>query len=105
MLVGKFDDFVLDRRTVARTDRVNLAAVHRGTMDVLADDAVSFFRREGNVARDLGVVVSDAFGAETERRGIGIAGLNLEGRPVDGASVETGRRAGLQAATAQAELL
>src|SRR5205807_909989 len=87
MLVGKFNDLVFDRRTVSRADRVNLAAVHRGTMDVLANDAMSLFRREGDVARDLRIVMCDAFGTETERRGIGIARLNLEHRPIDGAAV------------------
>ncbi len=42
-------------------------------------------------------------GAEAERRGIGVAGLLLEGLPVDGAAVEARRRACLEAAGAQAE--
>src|SRR5713226_3916908 len=98
MLVGKFNDLVFDRGTVARADRVNLAAVHRGTMDVLANDAVSFVGRERDVAGDLRIVMCDAFGPETERRGIRVARLNLEGGPIDGAAIEAGRRAGLQAA-------
>ena len=47
----------------------------------------------------------DASGAKTEGRGIDIAGLHFESRPVDGASVETRRRAGLEAAAAQAKIL
>ena len=44
-------------------------------------------------------------GAEAEGRGIGVAGLLCEARPVDGAAIEAGRRAGLEAAAAQAETL
>ena len=47
----------------------------------------------------------DPLRAEAERSGIGIAGLSGEARPVDGASVEARRSAGLEAASAQAELL
>ena len=46
-----------------------------------------------------------ALGAEAERRGIGVARLLGEARPVDGASVEARRSAGLEAAAAQAQLL
>ena len=47
----------------------------------------------------------DPPGAKAERRGIVVTGLHLKLRPVDGAAVEARRRAGLEAATAQAELL
>ena len=38
-------------------------------------------------------------------RGVGVAGLGFKLIPVDGATVEAGRSAGLQAALAQAEAL
>ena len=104
-LVGKLDDLVLDRGTISRSDRFDLAAVHGRAMDVLADDAVGFRGGERDVARHLAVGVGDPAGAEAEGRGVGIAGLRLEARPVDGAAVEARRRAGLQPAAAQAELL
>ena len=74
-------------------------------MDVFADDAVRLRRGPGDVAGHLRIVVRDALGAEAERGGIGVAGLHLKARPVDGAAVEARRRAGLEAASAQAELL
>ena len=46
----------------------------------------------------------DALRAKTEGRGIDVAGLRGEARPVDGASVEAGRGAGLKATSAQAEI-
>ena len=49
--------------------------------------------------------MGDAPGAEAEWRGIGITRLNLEARPVYGASIEARGRAGLEAAAAQTELL
>ena len=50
------------------------------------------------------IVMGDALGAEAERSGVGVAGLKLKLRPVDGAAVEAWRRAGLEAAAAQSEL-
>ena len=104
-LVGELHDLVLDRRAVSRADGLDLAAIHGRAVDVLADDAVRLRGREGDVARHLAVVVRDAAGAEAEGRGIGVAGLGLEARPVDGARVQARRRAGLEAASAQAESL
>ncbi len=104
-LVGKLDDLVFDRRAIARSDGLNLAAVHRRAVHVLADDAMRFRRGPRDVAGHLRVVMRDALGAEAEGRGIDIAGLHLESRPVDGAAIEARRRAGLQAASAQAEFL
>jgi len=74
-------------------------------MHVLANDAMRFFGGERDVARHLRVVMGDAAGAETKGRGIDIAGLALEARPVDGTAVEAWRRAGFEAASAQAEVL
>ena len=49
--------------------------------------------------------MQNAPGAKAERSWIEIAGLALEARPVDGAAVQTRRRAGLEPASAQAEFL
>src|SRR5882724_1294621 len=99
-LVRELDDLVFDRRTIARADRLDLSAVHRRTVHIFADDAMCLFRRERDEAGHLCVVMGDALGAEAKGRGIGVARLHGELRPVDGASVETRRSAGLQAATA-----
>src|SRR5579871_3699749 len=105
LLVRELDDLVLDRRAVARTDRLNLPAVHRGPVNVFADNAVRLGRGVCDVARHLRVVMSDPLRAEAERRRVDVAGLGSETRPVNTASVETRRSAGLQAATAQAQFL
>ncbi len=104
-LVGKLDDLVFDRRAVARADRLDLSAVHGRAVHVFADDAVRLRRGPGDVAGHLRVVVRDALGAEAERRRIDVARLRREARPVDAASIEARRSAGLEAASAQAELL
>ena len=70
-------------------------------MDVLADEAQRLRRGEGDVAADLRL--HDFFGAEAEGRGIGVAGLLFKCVPADGAAVEARRRAGLEAAGAQAQ--
>ena len=70
-------------------------------MDVLADEAQRLRRGEGDVAGDLRL--HDFFGAEAERRGVGVAGLLFEAFPANGAAVEARRRAGLEAASTQPE--
>src|SRR6266853_3636947 len=74
-------------------------------MNIFTDDAMRLRRRPSNVAGHLRFVMRDSPGAKTERRGIGIAGLHLKPRPVDGPPVETRRRPSLKPATAQTELL
>ena len=85
--VGKLDDLVFNRRTVARAGRLNLPAVHRRAMDVLANDAMRRFGGKRDVARHLRVVMQNAPGAKAERSWIEIAGLALKARPVNGAAV------------------
>ncbi len=104
-LVGKLDDLVLDRRTVSWSDALNLPTVHRRTMHVLTDDSVCLRRGERDVTRHLLVMVRHPPGAEAEWRGIVVAGLHLELRPVNAASIETRRRPGLQTAAAQSKRL
>src|SRR5207253_6281542 len=57
----------------------------------------------GDVAGYL--LLRDLFGAKAEGRGVGVAGLGLEARPINGASIEARRSAGLEAAATQAEQL
>ncbi len=47
----------------------------------------------------------DAAGTKAERRGIDVARLELELRPVNGAAIEARRSSGLEAAAAKAQLL
>ena len=84
---------------------MNLPAVHRRTMHVLANDAMRLFGGESDVARHLGVVMGHAPGAKAKGSRIHIARLPLKARPVNGAPVQTRRRPGLEPASAQAELL
>ena len=103
LLVGEADDLVFDRRAVARADGVDLPRVHRRARDVFADDAQRLRRGVGDVAADL--ALGNLAGAEAEGRRLGVAGLLLEARPVDGAAVEARRGSGLEPAAAQAEAL
>src|SRR4051794_29599321 len=74
-------------------------------MNVLADDAMCLGRGPCNVARYLGIVVGNPLCAKAEGRGVFVAGLYGEAGPVDGASIETRRSAGLEATSAQTEIL
>src|ERR1700734_1825881 len=105
LFVGKLDDLVFDRWTIARPDRLNLSAVHRRAMHVLADNALSFARSPRDVARHLRIMMRHAFGAEAEGRGVGVSRLHREARPVNAASIQPRRRSCLQPAAAQAQFL
>ena len=102
--VWKFDDLVFDRRTISRTDGLNLTAVHGRAMNVLANNPLSLWRRPGDVARHLRIVMRDLLSTEAEGRGIRVPGLDLELRPVDGAAIKARRSSGFQTASAQAKL-
>src|SRR5262245_30570962 len=68
-------------------------------MHVLLDDAMSLGRGEGHVARHL--LLFDLAGAEAERRRVGIARLQLKSCPVNRPTVQTRRRACLEATAPQ----
>src|ERR1700734_2473110 len=105
LFVGKLDDLVFDRWTIARPDRLNLSAVHRRAMHVLADNALSFARSPRDVAGHLRVMMRHALGAEAEGRGVGVSRLHREARPVNAAAIQARRRSRFQSATAQPQFL
>src|SRR5271170_6333944 len=102
-LVRELDDFVLDRRAVARAGSRDLTRIHRRAHDVLADEAQRFRRGVGDVAGDLPTLY--LFGAEAERCWVSVSGLLFELAPVNGAAIEARRCSGLEAAATQAEAL
>ena len=69
-------------------------------MHIFADDAEGIWSGKGDVAADLRL--DDPLRTEAEGSGVGVARLLLKCLPMDGAAVETGRRACLEAAGAQA---
>src|SRR5260370_23772371 len=76
--VGELDDLVFNRRTIPRPRRLNLPAVHRRAMHVLANDAMRLFGGERDVARHLRVVMGNAPGAKAEWSRVQVARLPLE---------------------------
>ena len=62
--VGEFDDFVFDRRAIARADALDAARVHGRAVNVFADEAQGFRRCKSDVAAHLRL--EDFFGAEAE---------------------------------------
>jgi hypothetical protein len=73
-------------------------------MHVLANDAMGLFRGESDKAWHLAVVMRDPLCPKTEWSRIRIAWLLLEARPIDASAIESRRSAGLESASAQAEL-
>src|SRR5271170_7203660 len=102
-LVRELDDFVLDRRAVARAGSRDLTGIHRRAHDVLADEAQRFRRGVGDVAGDLPTLY--LFGPEAERGRVCVSRLLLELAPVDRAAIEARRCSGLEAAATQPQAL
>ena len=94
-------DLVLDRRTVARANALDLARVHRRAMEVGANDLVG--RRSGRRDMTGDLRRGDPVGQIGERPGRVVAVLPLERAIVDRATVEPRRRAGLQSAQLEAQ--
>src|SRR5215469_9262477 len=100
-LIGEFNDFVFNGRAVARADTLDLSAVHRRAMHILADHVVSLRGGERDEAGHL--PLRDGTRPKAEWRGIEIAGLHRQAIPIDGTSIQPWRRAGFEPAAAQAK--
>ena len=98
---GEADDLVLDRRTVARPDTLDLAGIERRPADIGPDLRVGPGIRVGDVANSLRNL--DPVGQKRERRRRIVAFLCFKRRPIDRPAVETRRRPGLQPPERQAE--
>lgn len=101
ILVGKLDYFVFYGRTVAGADAFDLAAVKRTAGDGFLKNCLRAFIGVGEEALDLGA--GDAVSEEGEGSGDGVAVLNFEFGKVDGAGVEAGRGACLEAGPLEVE--
>src|ERR1700677_3132963 len=83
---GKFDDFVLDGRTIPGSYAFNLAGIHGRSADIFADNPQRLRRGEGNMTADLRL--NDLLRTKTERGWGGIARLFVECVPANGPSIE-----------------
>ena len=73
LLVGKLDDFILNRRAVARPDAVDFAGIQRRAVEISADNVVRLRRRPCQIAC-VGIV-QRAVGHKRERRHWLVTGL------------------------------
>src|SRR6185437_16350857 len=101
--LGEADDLIFNRRAIARTGRLNLPGIHGRAMHILANDGECFRSGKGNMATDLRA--RNGFGSKAERSGLGVTGLLVKLRPIDGATVDTRRCSGLEAAISQTQTL
>ena len=101
LFLGEADDFVLDRWAVARAGGLDLAGVHRGAVEVRADQLVGFRTRVCEVAEHLRE--REAVRQNRERAGLFVARRLLQPAEVDARLVDARRSPGLEAAELQAE--
>ena len=101
--VGKADDFGLKRGAVAGPHRFDLAGVHRRPVQVRLHQLVDGRIGVGDPAGKL--VLLDPVGQKRKGLGIVVARLDLQSCVVQRATVEAGRRAGLEAGQTQADAL
>ena len=100
-LVREPYDLVFDRRAVAGAGAANLAAVHRGPMQVGADHLVNLLVRVRDPAGQL--LDAKLAGQERKRLRIVVARLLLRLRIIDRAAVQPRRRAGLEPRNLEAQ--
>lgn len=94
-LVSKSNHFVFDRRTVSRAARIDLAAVHRCSIQVRSDQVVYTLVGVRDMAGHLWRADRVIEIAEWLR--VIVTGLLFQFRIIDRASVESWRRSGLEA--------
>ena len=85
IFILKFNDFILNRRTVSGSNALDLSAIQRRPAHVAPDDGMDFFIRMRDVAANFGL---QSLGrAEREWGGLSISMLRLENREIDGSTV------------------
>src|SRR5256885_15838230 len=110
---GKLHDFVFNGWTVPGPARRDCPAIHRGPGDVVGDDLLSFRFEESDPARHLlrmprFITTPPPVGPEVRPRVIellDLAFLDLQLTEIDGATVDSWRRAGLKTRDSQARVL
>ena len=100
-LVGKADDLRLDAGAVPGADAGDGAIIHGTAVQVLPDDAVGLLVGVGQVAH--GGIVDLVGGAEGKRLRRLVPRLHLHFGKIDAPPVDTGWRAGFEAAKVQPE--
>ena len=98
--IGKAHHFVFDRRAITWADPFDYASVHWAAIEVIADHLMGFFVGMRDVARYL-LRVLRRVAHERENRHRVIAVLLGQYAEINGARIDTRRRAGFQTADAQ----
>ena len=101
--IGKAHHFVFDRRAVAWTDPFDHAGVHRAAIEVIADHIMGFLVGVRDVARHLLRMLCRIAHKREDRHWV-ITVLLRQHAEINGARINTRRRAGFQAADAQRQL-
>jgi hypothetical protein len=107
--IGKPHDFVLERRTISRTDALNLAVVQRTSIDMLAHEIVNPLRRVQQPTLDL---ISQAPVCRERKRLRNQVSRLFDEQPrpdrqieVDTVAVQSRRRAGFQSSDLETKLI
>ena len=79
--VGKFDDFIFQRRAIARADARNRAVIERAEAQAVPNDFMRLRVRRGDMAGNLRH--RDFFGKERQRLWMLVAGLRLQIREIN----------------------
>jgi len=101
-LIRELDHLVLDRRTIARPFGTDDAGIQRRAMEVVADDAVRFFVRVRDPARQL--PLGQALGKMGKGKGRLVSGLDLADTIVDGPGAQARGSSRFQAADFKSQL-
>ena len=98
LLVGKAHEFVLNGGAITGAGAGDMPRIHGRTADIVQDNGVGVSVGVDDVAGDLLKIVENRrIGVGREGNGILLAGLNLQGREVDGLTLDPRRRPGFEA--------
>ena len=103
LAVCEAGDLVLDGGAIARPRAADLAGIHRGAVQIGADDGVGRRYGAGNAAGNLRR--GDFRRQKRKGRRRFVARLHLKCRPINRAAINSRRRAGLEAAHLQTETI
>src|SRR6266498_2255232 len=90
ILIPELNYFVLNRGAVPRTDASNLSRIKRRLMEILPNCFVQLFCRVADIASDLSLF--DSVSRKRKCHGPFVCLLTLKSTPVDGPSIDSGRR-------------
>src|SRR6476661_585405 len=103
VLIGEFDDLILDRRAVSRSNPFDLPGIQRRVMQILADRLMQSLARVADMALYLRLL--NPFCGKRKCYWLFVGRLSLECVPINRSAIKPWRSTGFQPANRKSQLL